>query len=82
MAGDIEQVTGGWRGAEPGAAGDGREGEPRATGEPRVDAALARLDELAGLPVTEHTRVFDDVHRRLEDVLGELGTGPAAEAPS
>ena len=45
------------------------------TGEPRVDAALARLDELDGLPVTEHTRVFDDVHRRLEDVLGELGTG-------
>lgn len=48
-----------------------------ATAEPRVDAALARLDELAGLPVTEHTRVFDDVHRRLEDVLGELGTGAA-----
>jgi hypothetical protein len=47
-----------------------------------VDAALARLDELAGLPVTEHTKVFDDVHRRLEDVLGELGTGAAAETPS
>jgi hypothetical protein len=44
-----------------------------------VDAALARLDELAGLPVTEHTRVFDEVHRRLEDVLGELGTGAPAE---
>jgi hypothetical protein len=43
-----------------------------ATGEPRVDAALARLGELAGLPVTEHARVFDDVHQRLADVLDEL----------
>jgi hypothetical protein len=42
------------------------------TGEPRVDAALARLGELAGRPVTEHRAVFDDVHRRLRDVLGEL----------
>jgi hypothetical protein len=51
-----------------------------ATGEPRVDAALARLDELEGLPVTEHRAVFEDVHRRLRDVLGELDAGqvPAA----
>lgn len=82
MAGDSEETAGGWRGAEPGAAGDRRDGESQPTGEPRVDAALARLDELAGLPVTEHTKVFDDVHRRLEDVLGELGTGAAAETPS
>jgi hypothetical protein len=47
--------------------------QPRqATGEPRVDAALARLNELAGRPVTEHRAVFEDVHRRLRDVLGEL----------
>jgi hypothetical protein len=46
----------------------------QATGEPRVDAALARLDELAGRPVTEHRAVFEDVHRRLRDVLGELDT--------
>ena len=47
--------------------------EPRpSTGEPRVDAALARLDELKGRPVTEHRAVFEDVHRRLRDVLGEL----------
>ena len=45
-----------------------------ATGEPRVDAALARLDELAGRPVTEHQPIFEDVHRRLRDVLGELDT--------
>jgi hypothetical protein len=47
--------------------------EPRpATGEPRVDAALARLDELGRRPVTEHRAIFEDVHRRLRDVLGEL----------
>ena len=45
-----------------------------ATGEPRVDAALARLDELAGSPVTEHRAIFEDVHRRLREVLGELDT--------
>jgi hypothetical protein len=49
-------------------------GQRSATGEPRVDAALARLDELAGLPVTEHRAVFEDVHRRLREVLGELDT--------
>ncbi len=51
-----------------------------ATGEPRVDAALARLDDLAGLPVTEHRAVFEDVHRRLRDVLGELDTGQPPDA--
>ena len=54
-----------------------------ATGEPRVDAALARLDELDGRPVTEHRPVFEDVHRRLRDVLGELDTrdpSPAQDA--
>jgi hypothetical protein len=51
-----------------------------ATGEPRVDAALARLDELAGRPVTEHRPVFEDVHRRLRDVLGELDTRPPSQA--
>lgn len=56
-------------------------GEPRpATGEPRVDAALARLDELAGRPVTEHRPIFEDVHRRLRDVLGELDTRQPPQA--
>jgi len=60
-----------------------------ATGEPRVDAALARLDDLAGRPVAEHRAIFEDVHRRLRDVLGELdarqppapGPGDAASRP-
>jgi hypothetical protein len=55
--------------------------EPRpATGEPRVDAALAGLGELEGLPVSEHRAVFEDVLRRLRDVLGELDTGQPPEA--
>jgi hypothetical protein len=52
----------------------------QATGEPRVDAALARLDDLAGLPVTEHRAVCEDVHRRLRGVLGDLDTGHLPEA--
>jgi hypothetical protein len=60
--------------AEPGELDDAGEPDEQrpATGEPRVDAALARLDELAGRPVTEHRAIFEDVHRRLRDVLGEL----------
>jgi hypothetical protein len=59
---------------------DESDGQRPATGEPRVDAALARLDELEGLPVTEHRAVFEDVHRRLRDVLGELDTGQPRDA--
>jgi len=47
-----------------------------ATGDARVDAALAPLDELAGRPVTEHAAIFEDVHRRLTAVLGELDPAP------
>lgn len=64
--------------AEPGTAAEPAPvpgGQPPATGDPRVDAALARLGELAGLPVTEHPQVFNDVHKRLEDVLDELDAG-------
>jgi hypothetical protein len=50
--------------------------QPPATGDLRVDEALADLDVLAGLPVTEHPPVFERVHRRLREVLGELDTEP------
>ena len=46
-----------------------------ATGEIRVNQALARLDGLAGLPVTEHPAVFEQVHKQLREVLGELDSG-------
>ena len=45
------------------------------TGEPRVDDALRRLDELTELPVSDHLAVFEHVHARLSDVLGELDPG-------
>jgi hypothetical protein len=79
-AGTAEEPVGEEPVGEPGAAGLAGGQRRPATGEPRVDAALVRLDELEELPVTEHRAVFEDVHRRLRDVLGELDAGqtPAA----
>jgi hypothetical protein len=67
--------------ADEASENDARSAERRqATGEPRVDEALQRLDELAELPVSEHPAVFEHVHARLRDVLGELDTGTPAGA--
>jgi hypothetical protein len=41
------------------------------TGDSRVDQAVSRLDELAGLPVTQHPAVFEYVHERLTEALGD-----------
>jgi hypothetical protein len=49
-----------------------------ATGEPRVDAALRLLERLPGLPVAEHSQLFEQVHAQLSEVLGELDSGPGA----
>lgn len=46
-------------------------------GDPRVGEAVSRLGELASLPVSEHPAVFEDVHRRLAEALGDLGPAPA-----
>ena len=48
---------------------------PRArpsTGDARVDDAVARLDDLAALPVAAHVAVFEYVHERLTEALGDL----------
>jgi len=64
--------------ADAGAAGPAgvcRAAVPRArpsTGDARVDDAVARLDDLAGLPVAEHVAVFEYVHERLTEALGDL----------
>lgn len=42
---------------------------PEPTGEERVDAVLGRLTELAGLPVTDHVEIFEEVHRGLQEAL-------------
>ena len=58
-----------------------------ATGDPRVDDAVARLDDLAGLPLAEHLAVFEYVHERLTEALGDLdvhapaGAGDQSHAP-
>ena len=55
------------------------EAEPyQATGEPRVDAALRHLDELADLPVSEHPAVFEQIHGALTGALGTLDSAAAA----
>ena len=50
------------------------------TGDPRVDDAVARLDDLAGLPVAEHLAVFEYVHERLTEALGDLDVHATARA--
>jgi hypothetical protein len=72
-AGSI-QGAGGAEGAARSAA-PRRPVVPRArpsTGDPRVDDAVARLDDLAGLPIAEHLAVFEYVHERLTEALGDL----------
>ena len=50
----------------------GAEDARPATGDARVDEAVARLADLAGLPVAEHPPVFEYVHERLTEALGDL----------
>jgi hypothetical protein len=57
----------------PGPAGMRGAVVPRpSTGDARVDDAVARLDDLVGLPVAEHLAVFEYVHGRLTEALGDL----------
>ncbi|MFF1908498.1 hypothetical protein [Kitasatospora sp. NPDC058218] len=46
--------------------------EPTRTGHPAVDAALARLEALDGVPTEAHVAVYEDVHQRLTDTLAAL----------
>jgi len=46
-----------------------------ATGDDRVDQALGRLGELAGLPLPEHAAVFGHIHAELTGALGTLDSG-------
>ena len=53
-----------------------------ASGDPRVDAAMRRAAELAGTSPTEHVEIYEDVHRRLQEVLADAsGQPPATELP-
>jgi hypothetical protein len=46
-------------------------GDVEITGDARVDAATARLEEIPDLPTSDHVAVYDDVHRRLQDALAD-----------
>ncbi len=50
------------------------------TGDARVDDAVARLDDLAGLPVAEHVAAFEYVHERLTEALGDLDVHATARS--
>jgi hypothetical protein len=61
--------------AEPSAEGSTPVEEPGTatrTGQPRVDAAWARLAELDALATSEHADVYEDVHGRLQGALADL----------
>ncbi|HEX6469597.1 MAG TPA: hypothetical protein VF069_10930 [Streptosporangiaceae bacterium] len=57
---------------------------PEPTGDERVDMALARFAELTATPVADHVAVFEDVQRRMQDVLASIDheepPDPAGEA--
>lgn len=42
------------------------------TGNERVDAALDLLQDSSDLPTEDKHRVFEDIHRRLQDTLADL----------
>lgn len=67
--------------AWPSAAGD--DGAAlRPTGHAGVDAVLGRAAEVAGLPVAEHPRRFEELHAALAAELdAEPGAVPSGLAP-
>lgn len=67
----------------PVAAGDDRAAPaPQATGDARVDAAIAHLVELGELPVSAHPPIFERIHGQLVEVLGDLHTGASLAEPA
>ncbi|MDA0637750.1 hypothetical protein ACQEUU_23915 [Nonomuraea sp. CA-218870] len=45
---------------------------PEEIGDARVDAVLAGLDRLPGLPVSDHVAVFEEAFSGLEAALGAV----------
>jgi len=56
--------------------------EAPATGDARVDDAVAGLTGLRGRPAEEHVAVLEEVHGRLRDILDELAEGSGPEHTS
>jgi hypothetical protein len=55
--------------------------EAPATGDARVDDAVAQLSRLQGRPAGEHVAVLEEVHGRLRDILDELAENPGPDGP-
>jgi len=86
-----DTTAGPWPEADstPGAGDGSGAGDGGGTGDARVDAAVARLRDLADAPLDEHPAILGQVHDRLRAVLGELGpdgsggaSGPGAPGGS
>jgi hypothetical protein len=45
--------------------------DPTAPGDPRVAAAVRRLEELGDSPPEEHVEVYEQVHQVLQETLGD-----------
>lgn len=45
--------------------------EVEPTGDARIDAALDRMRDVSQLPTSEHVEVFEEVHRRMQDLLAD-----------
>lgn len=43
--------------------------EVEPTGDAQIDAALDRMRDVSELPTAEHVEVFEEVHRRMQDLL-------------
>jgi hypothetical protein len=80
--GEVERPPGPARSPEdiaPGSPGSASAAGTPATGDERVDEAVARLADLAELPVAEHPGVFEYVHERLTEALGDLDVRDPSE---
>jgi acyl-CoA reductase-like NAD-dependent aldehyde dehydrogenase len=55
--------------------------EAPATGDARVDDAVAQLSRLQERPASEHVAVLEEVHGRLRDILDELAESPGPDGP-
>jgi hypothetical protein len=56
--------------------------EAPATGDARVDDAVAGLSRLRGRPAEEHVAVLEEVHGRLRDILDDLGPSDPEQTPA
>jgi hypothetical protein len=53
--------------------------EPVRTGNQQVDAVLASLEDLEGVPVQEHVAVFERAHEQLRAALDAQPSRPAVQ---